>query len=189
MPYCFPWKPTASPEVERDAHSAGADENGGVQNEEDLAWADERWWCGTPDQRCRFCGKLVSFAPDSLQIDRCLCDRAPTLMRTIRVRMARAVRFEVALRHASAANRTPARSSARRSVCSEQVNISPCKISGRNSFSAERGLPLAGSDGSPAPRVQRLRVLHVPPSNFDSPTVEKPTGSLAVGGVNVGNHM
>jgi hypothetical protein len=49
----------------------------GVQKEEHLLWVDDRWYCGDRYEWCRFCGKLVSFAPDCLQFDRCLCDRAP----------------------------------------------------------------------------------------------------------------
>jgi hypothetical protein len=160
---------------------ASVDYGLGVQNEE-IAWADERWWCGTPNEWCRFCGKLVSFAPECLQIDRCQCDRAPgaeipapSLTRAIRVRMARAVRFNVPVSLASAAIRTTARPGRYPSGIGEKGPDSTFKLSGRNSSGAERGLPLAGSDGNPAPRVRRLRDPHAPPPIFSAkPKRRKP---------------
>jgi len=37
-------------------------------------WMPESWWCGTPDQRCQFCGLPLLFAPAFLSIQSCQCN-------------------------------------------------------------------------------------------------------------------
>lgn len=38
-----------------------------------LYWLDQRWTCGTPDLRCRFCSQPVIWAPDCLGMAGCRC--------------------------------------------------------------------------------------------------------------------
>ncbi len=40
----------------------------------DLAWLDQRWFTGTPGQRCPCCGLPVLFTPASLEIEVCKCN-------------------------------------------------------------------------------------------------------------------
>ncbi len=39
-----------------------------------LDWLDNRWFCGTPDGRCRHCGLLDIFPPAPLDLEVCRCN-------------------------------------------------------------------------------------------------------------------
>jgi hypothetical protein len=50
--------------------------------EREFDWLDERWLCGTPDDRCRYCGLPQIFPPASLGIEVCRCNDAISESRT-----------------------------------------------------------------------------------------------------------
>jgi len=41
--------------------------------ENQFGWLPDGWFCGVPDQRCRYCGRPVIFVPASLAIESCTC--------------------------------------------------------------------------------------------------------------------
>jgi len=89
----------------------------------------------------------------------------------------------------SAASRTTVRLRRHPSRPGEEGRDPEFTIPGRNFSGAERGMPLAGPDGNPVSHAQRLRVLRAPPTQLSArPTAENPTGSLAVGGRECGQH-
>jgi hypothetical protein len=45
--------------------------------EREFSWMPDSWWCGTSDQRCRYCGLPTVWAPASAEISTCACDRTP----------------------------------------------------------------------------------------------------------------
>lgn len=51
-----------------------ADTGAGNSADSGFGWLDERWFCGTPDERCRYCGLPQIFPPASLGIEVCRCN-------------------------------------------------------------------------------------------------------------------
>jgi hypothetical protein len=41
--------------------------------ENQFGWLPDAWFCGAPDQCCRYCGRSIIFAPACLAIDACTC--------------------------------------------------------------------------------------------------------------------
>ena len=58
-------------------------------------WLDQRWFVGTPTERCRYCGLPEIFVPDCLGIDVCKCNRVLENASTVKVRFHHTKSFSV----------------------------------------------------------------------------------------------
>ncbi|MBI2929071.1 MAG: hypothetical protein HYY24_25690 [Verrucomicrobia bacterium] len=72
---------------------------------DDFNWIRDAWFIGRPDERCRYCGLPVLFAPACLEIRACTCGSAPEMdaparasARPLAVKFSRAVKFELRVR-------------------------------------------------------------------------------------------
>ena len=45
-------------------------------NEREFGWLSDAWFCGSPEERCRHCGRPVLFVPVSLELQTCTCGSA-----------------------------------------------------------------------------------------------------------------
>jgi hypothetical protein len=43
-------------------------------DEREFGWTPDAWFCGVPDQRCRYCGLPVLFVPYCIEVEACTCD-------------------------------------------------------------------------------------------------------------------
>ena len=99
------------------------------RTESGFDWLDERFYCGTPDVRCQYCGLPQIFSPVSLEIEACRCGATISECRefTLDVRFSRVQRFSVNIIY----GRIPSPASAR---------LSQSTFSGRTPF-ARNGNP------------------------------------------------
>jgi hypothetical protein len=137
-------------------------QNGGpADSGSDLAWLDQRWFTGTPEQHCRYCGLPVVFTPACLEIEVCKCNNPISDRRTftLEVRFSRIQTFRVKIVEA----KIPLQPSAR----SHQFAFSGRTLPARNGNPCRRvleALPRAHGDGHRVamPRPRRFNFPRLP---------------------------
>ena len=83
-------------------------------SERQFGWLPEPFFCGAPDQRCRYCSLPILFVPSSLEISVCTCGRLPEAempirdeSRFLKVKFERTTRFGVAVNSAKVRAQLP----------------------------------------------------------------------------------
>jgi hypothetical protein len=133
-----------------------------VCGDQDFGWLDQRWFTGTPNERCHFCGLPQIFPPESLGIEICKCGVAISANKTsmLKVRFGRVQRFNVKINGKTHRHHQP-------------VNFNP---QFRAAFLRANGNPTSGFGGSHRVRTATALTPPCPPltlSDF-SPTPVAP---------------